>query len=138
MWAQPTSGSGTDCFAPLSFAEMGYHRRADAEGDHGDHNASRSGDAGPRGSEGKYVMSKLAIAVVVATVIGSPALAQSFDPHLGSGNLGTVDAGVTYLPPTPSGACEVRRMQFSDAFGWRVRDVLVCCAQGRCTSRLTY
>jgi hypothetical protein len=80
-----------------------------------------------------------AIAVVVATVIASPALAQSFDPHIGSGNLGpTPEAGVTYLPPAPSGACEVRRMQFSDAFGWRVRDVLVCCSQGRCTSRLTY
>jgi hypothetical protein len=82
-------------------------------------------------------MSKLAIAVVLGTVIASPALAQSFDPHIGSGNLGSmVESGVTYLPPVPLGACEVRRMQFSDAFGWRVRDVLVCCKQGRCTSRL--
>jgi hypothetical protein len=84
-------------------------------------------------------MSKLTIAVVLATVIASPALAQSFDPHIGSGNLSTtVEPGVTYLPPVPSGACEVRRVQFSDASGWRVRDILVCCSQGRCTSRLTY
>jgi len=56
-----------------------------------------------------------------------------------SSNLSTtVEAGVTYLPPVRSGACEVRRVQFSDAFGWRVRDVLVCCTQGRCTSQLTY
>jgi hypothetical protein len=34
-------------------------------------------------------MSKLAIAVVLATVIVSPARAQSFDPHIGSGNLST-------------------------------------------------
>jgi hypothetical protein len=84
-------------------------------------------------------MSKLAITVVLATVMASPALPQSFDPHIGSGNLGTtIESGVTYLPPTPSGACEVRRVQFSDATGWRVRDVLVCCTQGRYTSRLTY
>jgi hypothetical protein len=83
-------------------------------------------------------VSKLAIAVVLATLIGSPALAQSFDPHIGSGNLSTtIEPGVTYLPPVPSGVCEVRRVQFSDVSGWRVRDVLVCCSQGRCTSRLT-
>jgi hypothetical protein len=82
---------------------------------------------------------KLAVAAVLATVIASPALAQSFDPHIGSGNLSpTVESGGFYLPPVPSGVCEVRRVQFSDAFGWRVRDVLVCCTQGRCTSRLTY
>ena len=80
-------------------------------------------------------MTKFAIAMVLAAVIASPALAQSFDPHIGSGNLSPV---VTYLPPAPSGVCEVRRKQFSNAFGWEVRDVLVCCKQGRCTSRLTY
>ena len=90
-------------------------------------------------SEGKDVMIKVAIAVVLATVVASTALAQSFDPHIGSGNLGaTAESGVTYLPPAASGLCEVRRVQFSDASGWRVRDVLVCCTQGRCTSRLTY
>jgi hypothetical protein len=95
-------------------------------------------ETGPRGIEGKNVMSRLAIAVVLATVIASPALTQSFDPHIGSGNLSTtVESGVTYLPPVPSGVCEVRRVQSSDASGWRVRDVLVCCSQGRCTSRLT-
>ena len=83
-------------------------------------------------------MSKVAIAVVLASVVASPALAQSFDPHIGSGNLSTtVESGVTYLPPFSSGVCEVRRVQFSDASGWRVRDVLMCCSQGRCTSRLT-
>ena len=99
------------------------------------------GGAAPwrRGHAEKNVMSKLAIAVVLGPVIASPALAQSFDPHIGSGNLSTtVEPGVTYVPPTPSGVCEVRRVQFSDASGWRVRDVLVCCTQGRCTSRLTY
>src|SRR5215475_2752352 len=50
----------------------------------------------------------------------------------------TVEAGVTYLPPARSGVCEVRRVQFSDTSGWRVREVLVCCTQGRCTSQLTY
>jgi hypothetical protein len=54
-------------------------------------------------------MSKLAIPVVLATVC--PALAQSFDPHIGSGNLSAVESGVTYLPPVPSGVCEVRRVQ---------------------------
>ena len=50
----------------------------------------------------------------------------------------TVEAGVTYLPPARSGVCEVRRVQFSDTSGWRVREVLVCCTQGRRTSQLTY
>jgi hypothetical protein len=77
-------------------------------------------------------MSKLAIAVVFATIIASPALAQSFDPHIGSGNF------IGYLPPVPSGVCQVHREQFSNAFGWEMRDILVCCKQGRCTSRLTY
>jgi hypothetical protein len=77
--------------------------------------------------------------VVVLAAMSSPALAQSFDPNVGSGNLGmSVEPGVSYLPPVAAGVCEVRRMQFSDAFGWKVRDVLVCCAQGRCTSRVTY
>jgi hypothetical protein len=80
-------------------------------------------------------MNKLAIAVVFATVLTSPALAQSFDPHIGSGNFSPV---VTDLPPIASGVCQVRRRQFSNAFGWEMRDVLVCCTQGRCTSRLTY
>jgi len=79
------------------------------------------------------------IAVGLAASIASPALAQSFDPHIGSGNLSTpIDSVGAYLPPVPSGLCRVRREQFSDAFGWRVRDVLVCCTQGRCTSQLTY
>ena len=65
-------------------------------------------------------MSKLAIAVVLATVVASTALAQSFDPHLGSGNLSTtVESGSFYLPPVPSGVCEERRVQLSDPFGWR-------------------
>jgi hypothetical protein len=81
----------------------------------------------------------LRLAVLLAAAMSSPALAQSFDPNVGSGNLGmSAEPGVTYLPPVAAGLCEVRRMQFSDAFGWKVRDVLVCCAQGRCTSRLTY
>jgi hypothetical protein len=84
-------------------------------------------------------MSKLAITAVLVTAVASAALAQSFDPHIGSGNLNTtIEPNGIYLPPTPSGVCDVRRVQFSDAFGWRVRDVLVCCTQGRCTSRLTY
>jgi hypothetical protein len=54
------------------------------------------------------VMSKLAVAAVLAIVIASPALAQSFDPHIGSGNLSpTVESGGFYLPPVPSGVCEV-------------------------------
>jgi len=70
-------------------------------------------------------------------LIGSPARAQSFDPHIGSGNLTTtVEPGGIYVPSS-AGVCEVRRVQYSDAFGWRVRKVLVCCRQGRCSSRLT-
>jgi len=83
-------------------------------------------------------MRTLAIAAVLATAIASPALAQSFDPHLGSGNITTsVEPGPIYLPGAAGGACEVRRVQFSNAFGWGVRRVLTCCRQGRCTSRLT-
>jgi hypothetical protein len=83
-------------------------------------------------------MSKLAIAVILVTVVAAPALAQSIDPHLGSGNLSTtVEPGITYVPGL-SRACGVRRVQISNAFGWEVRDVMVCCRQGRCTSQLTY
>ena len=55
-------------------------------------------------------MSRLFAAIAIATLVASPALAQSFDPHIGSGNLNTtVESGVTYLQPGPSGLCEVRR-----------------------------
>jgi len=62
-------------------------------------------------------MGKRTIAVVLATVtVACPALAQSFDPHVGSGNLSATGESVgIYLPPAPSGVCEVRRVQFSDA-----------------------
>jgi hypothetical protein len=79
-------------------------------------------------------MSKVVIAAALASVVASPAFAQSFDPSLGSGNLGTTIVSPGILAPV----CEVRRVQFSDASGWRVRDVLVCCSQGQCTSRLAY
>jgi len=72
-------------------------------------------------------MRKLVTAATLAAVVPCPALAQSFDPHIGSGNLNPA-LGI-YVPP----ACDVRRMQFSDAFGWRVRDVRVCCNQGHCS-----
>ena len=80
-------------------------------------------------------MRTLAIAVGLAAAIVSPALAQSFDPSLGSGNIisTTVEPGGIYVSP----ACEVRRVQVSDASGWRVRKVLVCCTQGRCTASPT-
>src|SRR5262249_33252086 len=56
-----------------------------------------------------------------------------------SSNLSTtVEAGVTYLPPVRSGACEGRRVQFSDAFGWRGGGVPVWCTPGRGTSPLSY
>lgn len=79
-------------------------------------------------------MSKVVIAAALASVVASPAFAQSFDPSLGSGNLGTIIVSPGILAPV----CEVRRVQFSDASGWRVRDILVCCSQGQCTSRLAY
>ena len=79
-------------------------------------------------------MRKLVIALVLATVVVSPAFAQSYDPHIGSGNLNTIIVSPGILAPV----CELRRVQFSDASGWRARDILVCCTQGRCTSRLAY
>ncbi len=79
-------------------------------------------------------MSKIVIAAALAGVVASPAFAQSFDPSLGSGNLGTTIVSPGILAPV----CEIRRVQFSDASGWRVRDILVCCSQGQCTSRLAY
>jgi len=72
-------------------------------------------------------MRKLVTAATLAAILPSEALAQSFDPHLGTGNLNPTFG--TYVAP----ACDVRRMQFSDAFGWRVRDVRVCCNQGQCS-----
>jgi hypothetical protein len=49
-------------------------------------------------------MKKLLIAVTLATVVGSPALAQSYDPGIGTGNLNaapyrndqTVQSGMPY------------------------------------------
>ena len=83
-------------------------------------------------------MRKLTILIILVASVASPAFTQSLDPHLGSGNLSTlVEPGVTYVPGV-SRACGVRRVQFSNAFGWEVRDVLVCCRRGRCTSQLTY
>ena len=79
-------------------------------------------------------MSKVVIAAALASVVAFPAFAQSFDPSLGSGNLSTTIVSPGILAPV----CEVRRVQFSDASGWRVRDILVCCTQGQCTSRLAY
>jgi hypothetical protein len=77
-------------------------------------------------------MTKLLAVTFFATFAASSALAQAYDPDIGSGNLRAMESPVvTILPP----ACETRRMQFEDAFGWRVRNVLVCCAQGRCTYR---
>jgi hypothetical protein len=67
------------------------------------------------------VMSKLVTAVALAIVLAAPAFAQSYDPSIGSGNLNTMTGSPGfYLPPVPSGVCEVRRVQFSDALGWRV------------------
>lgn len=80
------------------------------------------------------VMGRLVTAVALANVIASPAFAQSYDPHIGSGNLSTTIVSPGILAPV----CEVRRVQFSDASGWRVRDILVCCTQGQCSSRLAY
>jgi hypothetical protein len=77
-------------------------------------------------------MSKLAIAAVLA-IVASPASAQSFDSSLGSGNITTLVSPGAMAP-----VCEIRRVQFSDASGWRARDILVCCSQGQCTSRLAY
>jgi hypothetical protein len=37
--------------------------------------------------EGDHVMSKIVAALAIATVIASPAFAQSFDPSVGSGNI---------------------------------------------------
>ena len=129
-------GTTRTCLATSLFAEKSYHRRTGTEGDH---RCTPQWRRGATRNRRKNVMGKVAIAVVLTAVVASPALAQSFDPHIGSGNLSTtVDSAGIYLPPAPSGVCEVRRVQFSDAFGWRVRDVLVCCTQGRCTSRLTY
>jgi hypothetical protein len=82
-------------------------------------------------------MGKLVAAAALATIVAFPAFAQSYDPSIGSGNLGTTTGSPGIYAP-PVSFCEVRRMQFSDAYGWRVRDVLVCCTLGRCTYRLSY
>jgi hypothetical protein len=37
--------------------------------------------------------------------------------------------GIYAPPPVASVVCEVRRQQFSDEYGWRVRDVVVCFAR---------
>jgi hypothetical protein len=80
------------------------------------------------------VMTKLFAAMALATVVASSAFAQSYDPSIGSGNLtGNGSLGV-YVRPR----CEVRRVEFSDASGWRARDVRVCCTLGRCAYQLTY
>ena len=90
-------------------------------------------------------MTKLAAATAVTMLAASGALAQAwdFDPRPGPENLATMEEPSTLDPPvggpapaflTP--ACELRRMQFEDASGWRVRDVRVCCVQGQCTQEL--
>jgi hypothetical protein len=50
----------------------------------------------------RCVMNKLVTAVALATLIASPALAQSFDPHLGSGNI---------VRPTSGAAGHLMRQQ---------------------------
>jgi hypothetical protein len=37
--------------------------------------------------------------------------------------------GIYASQPVSSAVCEVRRQQFSDEYGWRVRDVVVCFAR---------
>jgi hypothetical protein len=55
-------------------------------------------------------MNKLVTAVALATLIASPAFAQSFDPHLGSGNIVRPIPGATgalarrHAPPRTFGA----------------------------------
>jgi hypothetical protein len=88
-------------------------------------------------SQKENVMGKLVAAAALATVAAFPAFAQSYDPSIGSGNLNTTTGSPGIYAP-PGSFCEVRRMQFSDAYGWRVRDVLVCCTLGQCTYRLSY
>jgi hypothetical protein len=86
-------------------------------------------------------MTKLAAPTALAMLAASAAFGQIIDPL--TGNLTTMESrpveSPIVEPPaallTP--ACETRRMEFDDAFGLRVRDVLVCCVQGQCTYRLT-
>jgi hypothetical protein len=35
-------------------------------------------------------------------------------------------AQIVVFSPTGTVVCETRRVEFSDAFGWRVRDIVVC------------
>ena len=89
-------------------------------------------------------MTKLAAAAAVTMLAASGALAQAFDsdPPLGSENLTTMEPSTLDppvagpAPPLLTPACETRREQFEDATGWRVRDIRVCCVQGRCTYQL--
>jgi len=89
-------------------------------------------------------MTRFAATTAVTLFAASGAFAQAFDfdPRIDSENTttmepSTLDPGVAGPAPallTP--ACEIRRMQFEDASGLRVRDVRVCCAEGRCTQEL--
>jgi len=87
-------------------------------------------------------MTKLAAATAVTMLAASGAFAQDFDLPLGSENLTTMEPSTPDPPiaePAPAllaPACEIRRMQFEDASGWRVRAIRVCCDQGQCTQEL--
>jgi hypothetical protein len=87
-------------------------------------------------------MTRLAAVTILTLLAASAPFAQTFDPPIGSGNLGNMDTlDPPPLAPSPvlsTPVCETRRMEFEDEFGLRVRDVLVCCVQGRCTYRPTY
>ena len=85
-------------------------------------------------------MTKLAAATAVAMLAAPAAFSQVIDPL--TGNVTTVESPSLESPameppiPLPAPACEIRRMEFEDAFGLRARDVRVCCIQGQCTQQL--
>src|SRR5262249_31453563 len=88
----------------------------------------------------RALMTRFAAATAVTMLAASGALAQAFDfdPRLDSENLTTMEPSSpdpSVAGPAPAflaPACELRREQFEDASGFRVRDVRVCCVQGQC------
>jgi len=74
-------------------------------------------------------MKKLVAGLVLAAIVGSPAFAQSNDLDIRSANREATESVGTYVRPL----CKARRVQFSDAFAWRVRLVFVCCVSAQCT-----
>ena len=78
-------------------------------------------------------MTKLAAPTALAMLAASAAFGQIIDPL--TGNMTTMEP--TIEPPAVlAPVCELRRMEFDDGFGVRVRDVRVCCVQERCTYQL--